>query len=160
MFSKRHPLSAHPPSGISNFVTGIAAAYWAHSPVIALTPEAGTMTKGLGGFQEMDQLPIFEVSLFFFLKNFKTMFHWGFVKNILKLVKKSALKSPLPKKRGVFKAFLLFSLRYVWAAAGKLNKASHWTDGLRCISVQKKTYIASVGFLVKPVYLAQGSFFR
>jgi len=46
--------------GISNFVTGIAASYWAHSPVIALTPEAGTMTKGLGGFQEMDQLPIFE----------------------------------------------------------------------------------------------------
>jgi len=46
--------------GISNFVTGMAAAYWAHSPVIALTPEAGTMTKGLGGFQEVDQLPLFE----------------------------------------------------------------------------------------------------
>jgi len=46
--------------GISNFVTGIAAAYWAHSPVIALTPEASTMTKGHGGFQEVDQLPLFE----------------------------------------------------------------------------------------------------
>lgn len=45
--------------GITNFVTGIAAAYWAHSPVVALTPETGTMTLGLGGFQETDQLPIF-----------------------------------------------------------------------------------------------------
>lgn len=45
--------------GITNFVTGIAAAYWAHSPVIAITPEAGTMSVGLGGFQETEQLPIF-----------------------------------------------------------------------------------------------------
>lgn len=45
--------------GITNFVTGIAAAYHAHSPVIAITPEAGTATKGLGGFQEVDQMPIF-----------------------------------------------------------------------------------------------------
>ncbi len=46
--------------GVTNFVTGIAAAYWAHSPVVAVTPEAGTMTKGHGGFQEVDQLPIFQ----------------------------------------------------------------------------------------------------
>ena len=45
--------------GITNFVTAVAAAYWAHSPVVVITPEAGTMTKGLGGFQEADQLPIF-----------------------------------------------------------------------------------------------------
>jgi sulfoacetaldehyde acetyltransferase len=45
--------------GITNFVTAIAAAYWAHSPVIAITPEAGTLNIGLGGFQETDQLPIF-----------------------------------------------------------------------------------------------------
>ena len=45
--------------GITNFVTAVAAAYWAHSPVIAITPEAGTMNIGLGGFQETDQLPIF-----------------------------------------------------------------------------------------------------
>ena len=45
--------------GITNFVTAIAAAYWAHSPVIAITPEAGSMSVGLGGFQETDQLPIF-----------------------------------------------------------------------------------------------------
>jgi len=45
--------------GITNFVTAIAAAYWAHSPVVAITPETGTMSIGLGGFQETDQLPIF-----------------------------------------------------------------------------------------------------
>ena len=45
--------------GITNFVTAIAAAYWAHTPVVAITPETGTATIGLGGFQETDQLPIF-----------------------------------------------------------------------------------------------------
>ncbi len=45
--------------GITNFVTGIAAAYWAHSPVVFVTPETGSMTLGLGGFQETEQLPIF-----------------------------------------------------------------------------------------------------
>jgi len=45
--------------GISNCVTGIAAAYWAHSPVVMITPEAGTMGQGLGGFQETNQLPMF-----------------------------------------------------------------------------------------------------
>ena len=45
--------------GITNLVTAIAAAYWAHSPVVAITPETGSTTIGLGGFQETDQLPIF-----------------------------------------------------------------------------------------------------
>jgi sulfoacetaldehyde acetyltransferase len=45
--------------GITNFVTAIAAAYWAHSPVVAITPETGSLGVGLGGFQETDQLPIF-----------------------------------------------------------------------------------------------------
>ena len=45
--------------GITNFVTAIAAAYWAHSPVVAITPETGSTTIGLGGFQETDQLPMF-----------------------------------------------------------------------------------------------------
>ncbi len=45
--------------GITNFVTGIAAAYWAHSPVICITPESGSLTTGLGGFQETEQMPIF-----------------------------------------------------------------------------------------------------
>ena len=46
--------------GISNCVTAIAAAYWAHSPVVMITPESGTMGMGLGGFQEANQLPMFQ----------------------------------------------------------------------------------------------------
>jgi len=46
--------------GISNCVTAIAAAYWAHSPVVIVTPQTGTMGIGLGGFQEANQLPMFE----------------------------------------------------------------------------------------------------
>ncbi len=45
--------------GVTNFVTGVAAAYWAHSPVVVITPETGSGTMGLGGFQETEQLPIF-----------------------------------------------------------------------------------------------------
>ncbi len=45
--------------GITNFVTGVAAAYWAHTPVVCITPETGSATIGLGGFQETEQLPIF-----------------------------------------------------------------------------------------------------
>ncbi len=45
--------------GITNFVTAIAAAYWAHSPVVMVTPEASSQSMGLGGFQETEQLPIF-----------------------------------------------------------------------------------------------------
>jgi len=45
--------------GVTNFVTGVAAAYWAHSPVVFITPETGSVTMGLGGFQETEQLPIF-----------------------------------------------------------------------------------------------------
>jgi len=45
--------------GVTNFVTAVAAAYWAHTPVVVITPETGSMGMGLGGFQETDQLPIF-----------------------------------------------------------------------------------------------------
>jgi sulfoacetaldehyde acetyltransferase len=45
--------------GITNFVTAVAAAYWAHSPIVVVTPETGSLTLGLGGFQETEQLPIF-----------------------------------------------------------------------------------------------------
>jgi sulfoacetaldehyde acetyltransferase len=45
--------------GITNFVTSTAAAFWAHSPVVVVTPETGSATIGLGGFQETEQLPIF-----------------------------------------------------------------------------------------------------
>lgn len=46
--------------GISNCVTAVAAAYWAHSPVVMITPETGTNSMGLGGFQEANQLPMFQ----------------------------------------------------------------------------------------------------
>ncbi|MHA1190553.1 MAG: thiamine pyrophosphate-binding protein, partial [Alphaproteobacteria bacterium] len=46
--------------GITNYVTSTAAAFWAHSPVVVITPETGSMTQGLGGFQEAQQLPFFE----------------------------------------------------------------------------------------------------
>jgi sulfoacetaldehyde acetyltransferase len=45
--------------GITNFVTSTAAAFWAHSPVVVITPETGSGTIGLGGFQEAQQLPFF-----------------------------------------------------------------------------------------------------
>ena len=46
--------------GAANFVSALTAAYWAHSPVIAITPETGSMGIGTGGFQELDQMPMFE----------------------------------------------------------------------------------------------------
>jgi sulfoacetaldehyde acetyltransferase len=46
--------------GAANFVSAIAAAYWAHSPVVAITPETGSMGIGTGGFQELDQMAMFE----------------------------------------------------------------------------------------------------
>ena len=45
--------------GVTNYVTAVAAAYWAHSPIVCITPETGANTMGLGGFQETDQIPIF-----------------------------------------------------------------------------------------------------
>src|SRR3954447_11289219 len=44
--------------GITNFVTAVAAAYWAHTPMVVVTPSAGSMGVGLGGFQETEQLSI------------------------------------------------------------------------------------------------------
>ena len=46
--------------GISNCVTAIAAAFWAHTPLVMITPESGTLGMGLGGFQEAHQLPMFQ----------------------------------------------------------------------------------------------------
>ncbi len=45
--------------GAANFTSAITAAFWAHSPVVAVTPETGTMGIGTGGFQELDQMPMF-----------------------------------------------------------------------------------------------------
>jgi sulfoacetaldehyde acetyltransferase len=46
--------------GVANFVSALAAAYWAHSPVVAVTPETGAIGLGTGGFQELDQMAMFE----------------------------------------------------------------------------------------------------
>ncbi|GAB4074229.1 sulfoacetaldehyde acetyltransferase [Barrientosiimonas marina] len=46
--------------GISNMVTSVAAAYQAHSPLVVISPSAGNPAKGLDGFQEADQVSIFE----------------------------------------------------------------------------------------------------
>ncbi len=45
--------------GVTNMVTGIAAAYLAHSPVILLSPAATSASVGTDGFQETDQMKIF-----------------------------------------------------------------------------------------------------
>ena len=45
--------------GISNMVTGIASAYWSHSPVVMISPQASTSAEGLGTFQELDQMSLF-----------------------------------------------------------------------------------------------------
>jgi sulfoacetaldehyde acetyltransferase len=49
--------------GAANFVSALTAAFWAHSPVVAITPETGSMGIGTGGFQELDQMPMFERSV-------------------------------------------------------------------------------------------------
>jgi sulfoacetaldehyde acetyltransferase len=41
----------------------MTAAFWAHSPVVAITPETGSKGIGTGGFQELDQMPMFERSV-------------------------------------------------------------------------------------------------
>ena len=41
-------------------MTAVAAASWAHTPLVMITPETGTIGIGLGGFQEANQLPMFE----------------------------------------------------------------------------------------------------
>lgn len=46
--------------GITNMVTSVAAAHLAHTPMIVISPSAGTPTIGWDGFQEADQVSIFE----------------------------------------------------------------------------------------------------
>jgi sulfoacetaldehyde acetyltransferase len=49
--------------GIANFVSATTAAYWAHTPMVVITPETGSGGIGTGGFQELDQLAMFEKSV-------------------------------------------------------------------------------------------------
>ena len=46
--------------GITNFVTPIKTAYWNHTPLLLVTPQAANKTMGQGGFQEVPQMGIFE----------------------------------------------------------------------------------------------------
>ena len=45
--------------GITNFVTAIATAYWNHTPMLLVTPQAANRTIGQGGFQEVQQMRMF-----------------------------------------------------------------------------------------------------
>lgn len=46
--------------GVTNMVTSVAAANHAHTPMVVISPSAGTPTIGWDGFQEADQVSIFE----------------------------------------------------------------------------------------------------
>lgn len=46
--------------GITNFVTPVKTAYWNHTPLLLVTPQAANMTMGQGGFQEIPQMAVFE----------------------------------------------------------------------------------------------------
>ncbi|MCD4743272.1 MAG: sulfoacetaldehyde acetyltransferase [Desulfobacteraceae bacterium] len=46
--------------GITNFVTPVKTAYWNHTPLLLVTPQAANMTMGQGGFQEVPQMTLFE----------------------------------------------------------------------------------------------------
>ncbi|MCP5085483.1 MAG: sulfoacetaldehyde acetyltransferase [Rhodobacteraceae bacterium] len=46
--------------GITNFVTPIKTAYWNHTPLLLVTPQAANKTMGQGGFQEVQQMALFE----------------------------------------------------------------------------------------------------
>jgi len=46
--------------GITNFVTPVKTAYWNHTPLLLVTPQAANMTMGQGGFQEVPQMSLFK----------------------------------------------------------------------------------------------------
>ena len=46
--------------GITNMVTSVAAANMGHTPLVIISPSAGTPTVGWDGFQECDQVSVFK----------------------------------------------------------------------------------------------------
>ncbi len=46
--------------GITNFVTPVKTAYWNHTPLLLVTPQAANKTIGMGGFQEVEQMALFK----------------------------------------------------------------------------------------------------
>lgn len=45
--------------GITGFVTAVKTAYWNHTPMLLVTPQAANRTIGQGGFQEVEQMALF-----------------------------------------------------------------------------------------------------
>ncbi|WP_343565339.1 sulfoacetaldehyde acetyltransferase [Kiloniella sp. b19] len=45
--------------GITSLVTPIKTAYWNHTPLLLVTPQAANKTMGQGGFQEVEQMALF-----------------------------------------------------------------------------------------------------
>ncbi|MFY0597066.1 MAG: sulfoacetaldehyde acetyltransferase [Cognatishimia sp.] len=46
--------------GITSLVTPIKTAYWNHTPLLIVTPQAANKTIGQGGFQEVEQMALLE----------------------------------------------------------------------------------------------------
>ena len=46
--------------GITGLVTPIKTAYWNHTPMLLVTPQAANKTIGQGGFQEVEQMNLFK----------------------------------------------------------------------------------------------------
>jgi sulfoacetaldehyde acetyltransferase len=45
--------------GVTGYVTAIKTAYWNHTPMLLVTPQAANKTIGQGGFQEVEQMAVF-----------------------------------------------------------------------------------------------------
>jgi sulfoacetaldehyde acetyltransferase len=45
--------------GVTGFVTAVKTAYWNHTPMLLVTPQAANKTIGQGGFQEIEQMALF-----------------------------------------------------------------------------------------------------
>ncbi|HQS48900.1 MAG: sulfoacetaldehyde acetyltransferase [Rhizobiales bacterium 24-66-13] len=45
--------------GVTGFVTAMKTAYWNHTPMLLVTPQAANRTIGQGGFQEVSQMAMF-----------------------------------------------------------------------------------------------------
>ena len=44
--------------GITNFVTPVKTAYWNHTPLLLVTPQAANKTIGQGGSEEVEQMAL------------------------------------------------------------------------------------------------------
>ena len=45
--------------GVTGFVTAVKTAYWNHTPMLLVTPQAANKTIGQGGFHEVEQMAMF-----------------------------------------------------------------------------------------------------